>query len=386
MGNVLQACTREDDRPHSRKITHVPIFQIPETMRVITEATYDNFYYIPKEDQIDRAIDYLDEIPNLTEKDNTLLSELLGELWDLRTRYGPCMVTKNGLDNTIDFGNASIHVDRTQDVVIPKSRNNIANLKAWTNSRAKIAKVPTIHTSILDKDFAKVVSPKQNKPSVMIEIQSAKFLHAEMIKKYTLENPYVLIKVYTRGTSSRYVHIPKEKEELFRVMTSINLEIKNPIWDEYFEHQLDMDEETKDKKFGLYYVGVSLYYTRADLKEEWQVGEEQMFSLTSLMDQKLREKVIDYKDPVMKGVLARLKIKLQLIHDVVEAKEKIVREIDTRMEKLENIQKKHRPNKDASQHYLPKDSFMNPTRNDHSMLSFYSQNDGEDDSNHYYMA
>jgi len=84
----------------------------------------------------------------------------------------------------------------------------------------------------------------------------------------------------------------------------------------------------------------------------------------------MQSKVIDFKDAELKGVLAKLHIKIQLICDREQVISRVLHEIDIRLEKLGKLKQKQSSSSTRSQG----DKSHNSSMLDHSqsMMSAYS--------------
>ena len=174
--------------------------------------------------------------------------------------------------------------------------------------------------------------------TLLIDVQRGHFLHSMFLKKYGLEKPYVVIGIYyteklkyrpTEPSHTKMIEI--KKLETQKAEGSIRSE-----WDEVFEHTFD-----EERKVGLYSFGFTLFYTYKANGRSYKVASEQVFSVGSLLDQNAQVKIIDFKDPELKGVLARLRVRFQFLHDPELLKEKLTTELKTKIERLSKVKDKN---------------------------------------------
>jgi len=329
MGCLISACSKNQDEafPYSKSYLIIPTeMRDGQSRSVYFEVNDDKFYFIKNEVNIDKAIEHFDEVFIMSEEEAEKLDGVLNDLRFLRKKFSKAKTvspSKNMFELSIEN--------------LPEKEEARKNCSLTIDiSESQKLEIPEKMT----------VSSPQHKllrgirhGKILVEIQNAHFLHPKIIKKHQLKNPYLILNIYL--DEKRKFQRGAENNGPVKVAsftTSKSHNSTKPEWDEFFQH----DFELEDRPICDYKIGMSFFYESEDPKNPiYQVRDEQMFSVTSLFDQKMQTKRIDFKDNFLKGVIAKLNVRLQFIYDMEGLKEKIQAEIKTKMQKLYNIREKH---------------------------------------------
>jgi len=341
----------DDDVDFYRKMSHIAPFEVADLNQVQINETLNKFYCIPNEGQTDKVIEWLDEVPVFTEKEMGMLNDLIVELESLRKKYRPAL----------------LYVRRET-----QASKSVFGLLDAKNTSTESHDGVKLSGSFYSNDSRDHSSEDKNKPHFMVEVQSAKFLHESRLQKHSLKNPYVVVKIYKKPYVRMDTSGPLPNSMIKTLKTQKNMEPVEPKWDELFRYYLDLENQNQnqEKTLSTYSAGISLYYSGRKNEEDWRVGEEQHFSFSSLLDQRMQSKVIDFKDAELKGVLAKLHIKIQLICDREQVISRVLHEIDIRLEKLGKLKQKQSSSSTRSQGDKSHDSSM--LDHSQSMMSAYS--------------
>jgi len=391
MGVLFSKCLKRKKDENARRMTAVAPNQLDDSLLEYEEEV-DEFYCIPNEHIIDETITHLDELSKLDEKGIAKLNETIGDLNALLNKYQPGLrgsyysqadrIGSSYMPPTqlADLVKSGSHMESPLSAQLLISNGQSHNSRSHSQLRSDTKASKT--TSSKSTASLPAIQEKQ-KPNLKIEIQSAKFFHEVLLEKHSLSKPYVLIKIYLKPYVKMDSSAPSTSSQIKKFKTSKGSDDMKPSWNEFFGFPLDLPEEKKEKekKLGMYSAGISLYYSGVDGKPDWQAGQEQHFSLISLMNQNLQRIAIDFRDQDLKGILAKLQLKLQVIHDPKTIKDHIAQEIEVRLEKLTRIRDKHlmpsnyRESYDINSHTLGYNQ---------SMMSVYSMPGNKDGG--YFMA
>ena len=357
MGNFFSKCLKKKNKKAQEpSLMHVFPNQHEEKNYETSPGSGDNFYFIPNENNLNKTIEYLDELPILTEKDIQKLDESLIELQSIRKKHKSIRFSTNF--SRSDSISKQIPEYPSQNSLDNKSRQSISAGISLQN-----------------------INEAPKKPYLLIGVDSAKFMHEETMSRHNLKTPFVIVKIYKRDSIRTPLFSSNPGDEVKAFMTGTREEKLNPVWNEFVSYELPIEAEEK-QGLTTFSIGFSLYYILEKNETTLEIGSEQHFSLSSLLDQKVQTKIIEFKDSVLKGSLARLTAKFQLIHDENQVKEKLVNETEMRIEKLLKIREKHMPGFQNRPH---SHTFMNSMRqvmdNGQSVLSVYSN--GMMDSDYY---
>ena len=262
------------------------------------------------------VINRLDELSKLNESTERLLDATLRELKILRRSFEPFTCAPDSAS-----GKYALNITGPDDMMTRVSEGETRPRKksssVVTSTKSASSNIKNIRSGVLS-----------------IDIQKGKFLHDKLINKHKLVAPYVVVKLYFNRNSRLDYHITSF-EEITKFQTLKNDMPSNPQWDELFEHSF-VDQD----KIAFYVIGISLFYLSDKDESEWQIGGEEYFSLGSLLDQKVQNKEIEYKDPILKGILAEIRVRFQFIYDLDSVKERLLREVNARLERLYKIKAK----------------------------------------------
>jgi len=325
---MISPCTKnpEEERyPYSKSYLILPTeMRDAQSGSIYFEVNDDKFYFIKNEVNIDKQIEHFDEVFIMSEEEAEKLDGVLNELRGLRKKFSKVkslIPSKNIFELSVEN---------------PSEKNESQNQDALNIESPKVF-IPEKMT----------VSSPQHKllrgirhGKLLVEIQNAHFLHPKIINKHNLKNPYIVLNIYL-DEKKRTFRGTENSSGLVKVATFTTSKSRNllkPEWNEFFQHDFELD----DKPICDYKIGMSFFYECDDSKEKtYQVRDEQLFSITSLFDQKMQTKRIDFKDNFLKGVIAKMNVRFQFIYDLEGLKDKIQAEIKTKMQKLYNIREKH---------------------------------------------
>jgi len=360
MGKMISKCLEsrskryqdDDDEPDFyRKMSLVAPFEVSDLNQVAINETLNKFYCIPNEGQIDKVIEWLDEAHVYTEKEIAMLNDVIVELESLRKKYRPTL----------------LYIRR--ETQASKSVHSLLEANKSVSSESHEGGVK-LSGSFISSDSLSANDDGKEKAHFMVEVQSAKFLHESLLQKHALSNPYVEIKIYRKPYVRLDASGPLPSSMIKTIKTKKSMELLEPKWDELYRYYLDLEKEEQDKVLSTYSVGISLYYSGRKNEEDWRVGEEQHFSFSSLVDQRMQSKIIDFKDSELKGVLAKLHIKIQLVSNREQVITRVLHEIDIRLEKLGKLKQKQPGTATRTQDDKSRSSSM--ADHSQSMMSAYS--------------
>jgi len=297
MGKLLSKCWKSRKRNDSYQIME-DIYPFPYKDTVSTPLAKNDakFYFIKNEKQIDTNINYLHEKFQLSEEDLAILDRTLTELKALKQKY-----------------TAKPPLDILDRIVFPSEQN-------------------------LDEAGSTFTVSSQKPAALLIEVQDANFLRNELLDKHKLKNPYVVVKIYLSSSKKSYSldlsSIPLTEVQAFQTLKEING--TKPQWHNLFEYQIEDSD-----KLSMYSFSLALYYTSGEEESEIQIGDEQIFNMNPLTDQRLQTKSIEFKDRIEKGFLAKLRVRFQLVYDLEDLKAKLSRDVRVRIENVLEIKEKH---------------------------------------------
>jgi len=384
MGALFSKCLKRKENDNARRMTAVAPSQLDDSLLEHQEEV-DEFYCIPNEHAVDETIARLDELQKLDEKNIATLNETIGDLTTLLHKYQPNSKVGSQVEK---LGSSYLPPTLLTDLLRSGSQVSSppsSQLLASTNTQASRSgsQLRSETKKLSTKSAALPAIQEKQKPHLKIEVQTAKFFHEVLLEKHDLKSPYVLIKIYLKPYVKMDSSVPSTSSQIKKFKTSKCSDLMKPSWGEFFGFTLDLPEDPKEKekKLGMYSAGISMYYTGSDDKPDWQVGQEQHFSLISLTNQKLQKICIDFKDQALKGILAKLQVKMQVIHESKIIKDVLIQEIEVRLEKLMRIRDKHLMPGNYRESYDMNAGTMGFNQ---SMMSVYSMPGNKDGG--YYMA
>jgi len=295
MGKLFSKCWKSRKLNDSyQRMSDVFPFPFKETDTTPLDKNDTKFYFLKNEKQIDSNINYLHDKYELSAADLALLEQTLAELKQLKQRYT---------------------VKPSYDIL---DRMVIASEQNFDDGQQNEPNFPLKHGTLL------------------IEIQDANFLHLDILNQQKFRNPYVVAKIYLSSNKKSYVSnveaVPLTEVQKFQSLKGINSQ--KPQWNELFEYDIEDND-----KISMYSFSFALYYSSDNM--DVQIGDEQIFNINPLLDQRVQTKTIELKDPIEKGTLAKLRVRLQLLLDVEEIRAKISRDIRVRIENLVEIKERH---------------------------------------------
>jgi len=334
MGLCPSVCPPATDPEMRQTLISVVPGQFSSKRLLPSDKNNDKFYYIHDEENIDLEITRLDEIPFMYESNMKLLEQILLDLRKMVKKFEPSGTHESA------HGQIGLSIVDTDSVLLP-SETTDENPGQSQDPREEKERRPQLFrkkSSSYAHNKTGGTGKRQEikNGNLAIEIQKAQFLSAKHLRKNKLTAPYVVVKMYlnkTNRVNSKTLH---SLEERAKYETLKNESAQYPEWTEVFDHAF-IDEE----KISYHMIGISLYYLNDKDDTVWQVGEEQVFNVGTLMDQKVQEKEIDFKDTVNKGVFAKLRVRFQFIYDLDSVKERLIREVRARIERLYRIRGKH---------------------------------------------
>ena len=361
-----------------RKVSHAFPAPLLRCKLIPSDKHDGKFYYINDEVEVDKTIAQLDEAANIDESQAETLELTLSNLRELRNKLAIYTL----YDLADDFEPVrEVADEETPSSSLIKSRQTLA----LTSPESHINKAsPTIfdHSDSSGSKFKREREIRQG--TLVFEVQKGFFFHPKFLQKHNLGKPYVQTKIY---------HMEKAKNRTTHEYNSRGTEVAtfktqqaaNPLhteWDELFEYKF-----MQDKKVSSYSFGFTLFYTCNKGNQDFQVGEEQIFSIGSLLDQSMQTKFIDFVDQDLKGLLARLGVRFQFLHDPELVKDRLLVEVKTKIEKLLKIKERHPiflPEKKERTHsklHVPKLSSYSHRGSEFSLSSTH-----ENDDHGYYLS
>ncbi len=276
----------------------------------VSERHNDKFYFIPNEDEVDQAIEYLDE-DGPSESNYQDLNGLLQKLKQLQKRYNPdAQNTKSNPDAILEENE---YADSNDDHF--ERKNILAESQQFNTelSESQSSRKDNENNGLKAPIQLTFSGKKQVKEGELIlEIQAGKFLHEEFLSRNNLLSPYIQIKIYRYQHTAKYlqnINEIKEKGQVYKTFETVkNEDPITPIW-AHIIHQKISDEDIIKN----FFIGVCLFYTVQGKSTPLMIGEE-LFSLSSFLDQRLQTKEIDYRNPAQKGNLAKIRVRFQLIY------------------------------------------------------------------------
>jgi len=372
MGLCPSICDK-DPLPQDSRASHIIPGDYFEKRLQPSEKNDDKFFYIQNEENIDLTISRLDEVPFMYESNAVLLEQTLAELKKMKMKFESTTFHESVQGY---FGQ---HVDEAEEK-LEVSQSKILREENSENTHKKTILRKKSNSFVDSKNTITSRKKDIKNGHLTIEIQKAKFLHSKLIKKQKLTAPYVVSKLYLNKSGRINAQTLYSLQEISCNETLKNESSITPEWAEVFEHNFENEENL------LYYViGISLYYLNEKNDEKLKIGDEQYFSVGSLIDQKVQEKEIDFKQQTSKGTIAKLRVRFQFIYELDVVKERLLREVRARIEKLTRIRFKHgnlgRPSYSKQNPLTPRKFTSRPSRVD----SIISQSSNHDDDNNYFV-
>jgi len=318
MGKLFSKCWgRKKTEQDYKRLDDVYPFPCQENVTTPLEKNDEKFFFIKNEQKIDKVINYLDELSMISEQDITLLEKTLAELRTLKLEYIPSSSPYSLLGQIFRGPAHKVNGEQKSD-----------SHKSYSDKNSQ------------GEEHIQAKSPNKNifskQSSLMVEIQKASFLHIQLIEKHKLKHPYVVVNIYPGTKGINIPQISSTTREIKTFETLADSSSMRPDWHQLFEYNFDENEEIQT-----YSIGFSLFYISELDDSIFQVGQEQIYAFSGLLDQKVQSKQIDFKGPISKGLIAKLRIRLQLLHNVEKIRARNLREIRTRIEKLTRIKKKY---------------------------------------------
>jgi len=358
-----------------RKVSHAFPAPLLRCKLIPSEKHDDKFYCINDEEEIDKIIAELDEAIVIDKAQAETLEITLSNLREMRNKLAICTL----YDSADEFEPIrELAGEETPSSSLMKSKQTIL-ITSPDSIKKRISF--TMHDTS-DSSGGKLKKEVRS-GTLMIEVQKGFFFHPKFLQKYDLNKPYVQVKIY---------HTEKAKNKATHEYNSRGTDIanfkteqaSNPIhteWDELIEYAF-----TQEKKMSSYSFGFTLFYTCNKGNEDFQVGDEQIFSIGSLLDQSMQTKYIDFLDQDLKGLLARLRVRFQFLHDPEMVKDRLLVEVKTKIEKLLKIKERHslftndKKERTASKLHIPKLSSYSHRGSEFSLSSNH-----ENEDHGYYM-
>ena len=175
----------------------------------------EKFYFIPNEDQIDQAIEYLDEDgPN--EANYQHLTSLLQQLKQLQKKYNPSV---QNLPQSGKQTHDSPTIEEENEV--PESvddngerMNNYSNetgvksVELNINGASELKQIDVSTKIVQDKQPIQITAFEKKQiqeGELILEVQAAKFIHQDFLNKNNLQKPYVVVKFYRYQHTAKYL-------------------------------------------------------------------------------------------------------------------------------------------------------------------------------------
>jgi len=276
-----------------------------------TNQNSHRFLHIPEKQRIDETIELLESKSDINEK---LLNHLQATLTNLRR------IRSNIVEATQSLSPKKN--SRVTDSELNSDTNSTIDSPGMskTYSSGKFMPLTSIQTKIYKDDIRNGM--------LLVEIQKGLFLHPEVIQTNGLRHPFINM-IINQNNSSVKVNDGEDKD----FSTFICKDPIKPIWDQIFEHDF---HEVLVKSWN---INISLNYHQISQPERFvTIGEPQTFSMSALLDQKVHIKQLEFKDNITKGILAKVIVRFQFIHDLKEVYKKLLYEVDSRILRLKRLQ------------------------------------------------
>lgn len=264
----------------------------------------DDFIHIPREAEIDKFINFHKDASKLSVDDALQAEAYIDELKKLNSKLARGRSFKEG----------------------SKPQNNAI----YSTS------VPT-HTNMYPQ-FDTLDTEAMKPPSrLIIDVQRGRFFWPDELKK--LRNPFVRVKIVSikpNASNRSSTELSLEHDVLESYETLSSTDPINPEWNQTFTHMFDsIDMKSSDKGFR-----VSLVYY-GENSEHVVIGSEQTFFLKELIDQQVKTKEVSFKHGKSLGLIAKVAIRLQFIHDEISVSKKVMQAIDYRLQQLGKLKNQH---------------------------------------------
>jgi len=313
MGTTLDKCCRTDEEKRHKKSSFLFSNDFVDSRVVCSDKNDEKFYFIKNEHEIDKAINRFDELCIFPEEEASKLDEILNDLRVLRKKYS--QIASVTLSKHSYFTDSS-----SQELLRPQIHNHLQEKHKKPIPFTKDQMLKNINNGLL-----------------LLEVQRARISQLKLIKSKGLKQPYIVIKIYYSERKQEGRKLVQKLVEVASFSTHNSSNAVRPEWIEFFQYNFNDFE----RRVYQYKVGISLYYQRESSQKDYKVGEEQMFAVVSLFDQKLQLKKIAYKHKLWNGTLAKVQVRFQFVHNLEELRARIYNDIKTKMEKLMKIRERH---------------------------------------------
>lgn len=272
----------------------------------------DQFIHIPHETDIDKIINYHKDATKLSEEDAAQIEAYFIELKQLYAKYskGSNPLMSQRYEHPGAF---SMRLSDEQGATLAIDKANIQWKKA---------------------------------PHLAIDIQKGRFFWPEELKK--LDGPFVRVRmVRIKPSTMRSSHEISKNAEVLKMYETFPAEdIVNPQWNQAFVHTFNEDEfmhslsENENLQNEIIGFQVSLLYQKENA-DQVQIGSEQTFFLRELIDQQMKTKEVAFKHGKSMGLIAKISIRVQFVHDELALKKAVSQSIEYRIGQISAIKKKH---------------------------------------------
>lgn len=357
-----------------RKVSHAFPAPLLRCRLIPSEKHDEKFYYINDEEELDKIIAQLDEAVLIDKTQAETLELTLANLREMRNKLAICTL----YDSADEFEPIrELAGEETPSSSLIKTRPTITLTSPDSIKKNNLSSFLQDTSDSSGGKFKKEI----RHGTLMIEVQKGFFFHPKFLQKYDLGKPYVQVKIYHTEKARNKGEYNSRGTDVAKFNTQQASNAIHTEWDELIEYAF-----TQEKKMSSYSFGFTLFYTCNKGNEDFQVGEEQIFSIGSLLDQSMQIKYIDFLDQDLKGLLARLRVRFQFLHDPEAVKDRLLVEVKTKIEKLLKIKERHpifeheKKEKFASRLHVPKLSSYSNRGSEFSMSSTH-----ENEENAYYL-
>ena len=314
MGSSLYNCFKEDKNVFiKQKFSHIYPDQIISVNVNTKLETEDKFIHIPKMKTIDKTIESCESKHSINETQFEAVQAALNSLFSIKNK----IFSKQ---KTILFTSSII-----QETNIERGSVDNASISTISSPNVVVQKKPKRYlTADFNSNSLQPANYQITEGFILLEIQEGLFIHPEELKRKNMCKPFVNIK------------IAPIKEGEFDVGKDIYYNTNeadsaiNPQWNELFEnHFLEMRDLRE------WQITFILNYRKKKTQKLIRIGEEQTFLMNSLLDQKVHERQIEFKEFHTKGIIAKLVVRFQFIYNFEELNKKLHNEIDNRIGRLQ---------------------------------------------------
>jgi hypothetical protein len=303
MGNVLGNCCHYN-KPN--RVSHIYPDQFVSFRLEPTNKNGHRFLHIPDKHKIDETLELLDLQAIMDEKLFDILQETLGRLMTIKSNIldttqnlSPKKMSRHTLFDS-DIGSDTIS---TLDSPEATKRHLRERLAPMTSS---------LTTTLYPEDF--------QDGTLIVDIQKGTFLHPDELRTENLHSPFIKIDVCDQ----------EEKEAIWSYSTLPSKDAVFPDWEEVAEHEFH-----DVMQLGDWVVQISLNYNQGG--KIVSIGDSHSFSISGLIDQKVHTKQLDFKDSITKGIIAKVVVRFQFVHDLNDLHKKLIYEVDSRILRLKRL-------------------------------------------------